>query len=170
MDAPDVGRLVVFRRVKMGYKTRADLAKAAGITARTLGDIEKGRRSSYSASTLARVEQALDWHAGQIQTLFDTDIPMRPPSEDPPSPSVDKRALASEIAHHIHRDDFSLSWLLAHSGLSEAAIYRLIQHIRQRREKENAELLAEVEGMVREVGGVVSYPGSAEGIDDDPES
>jgi len=46
------------------WRSRNAFARAAGISARLLGDVEKGRRDNYSDATLAAVEAALGWEAG----------------------------------------------------------------------------------------------------------
>lgn len=50
---------VVSARVTAGFKDRRSLAHATGITERTLGTLENGRR--VSPETLAVVEKAIGW-------------------------------------------------------------------------------------------------------------
>lgn len=68
------GEAVIHRRVEKGMRTRAALAQATGLTVKTLGEIERGERPSYDPATLAAVEQALEWPAGQIRRLLDGTI------------------------------------------------------------------------------------------------
>ncbi|NUP33631.1 MAG: helix-turn-helix domain-containing protein [Streptomycetaceae bacterium] len=58
-----LGRRVAVERGRH-YRSRAAFARAAGIGARTLGDVEKGRRSNYSDATLSAIESALGWEPG----------------------------------------------------------------------------------------------------------
>jgi transcriptional regulator with XRE-family HTH domain len=59
-----LGATVVDRRVRLGHRSRTAFADSCGISLRTLGDIETGRRAGYRPSTLATLEQALDWRVG----------------------------------------------------------------------------------------------------------
>ncbi len=68
MAAEDWARLgdyVVARRIALGMRDRRALAAATGVTDRTLGKLENGRR--VSASTLGAVENHLDWGRGGHQ-------------------------------------------------------------------------------------------------------
>lgn len=78
MNWQALARAVVSRRVELGMKTRGALAEATGLSARTLGDIERARRTSLSPSTLAKVEQVLGWPEGHIDALLHT-----APDDDP---------------------------------------------------------------------------------------
>lgn len=64
-----VGNAVINRRVELGMRARGDLAAATGLTVKTLGEIERGERASYSRATLAVVEHALRWPPGKIDTM-----------------------------------------------------------------------------------------------------
>jgi transcriptional regulator with XRE-family HTH domain len=66
-----LGSLVVARRVQLGYRRRPPFADAAGISLRTLGDIETGRRERYDPATVATLEQALQWKTGSVQHIID---------------------------------------------------------------------------------------------------
>jgi transcriptional regulator with XRE-family HTH domain len=61
---------VIARRVELGMHTRQALAEATGLTARSLSDIERARRTSYDPATLARVEQALQWLPGTVDRIL----------------------------------------------------------------------------------------------------
>jgi hypothetical protein len=54
------------------------LAEKAELTSKTIGEIERGDRTSYEASTLAAVEQALEWPAGHIRALLFRPRPSSP--------------------------------------------------------------------------------------------
>ena len=58
-----LGRLVATERGRH-WRSRNAFARAAGISPRLLGDVEKGRRSNYSDATLAAIEAALGWEPG----------------------------------------------------------------------------------------------------------
>lgn len=82
MDSPrpDLARLasyVVAARIKAGYPTRKDFAKATGITARTLGKLENATEP-VSDSTLARVSEVLGW-APDFPALVMAPGPLEPP-------------------------------------------------------------------------------------------
>lgn len=54
----------------LGYTTRAEFTEATGFPPKTLGDLEKCRRDSFSRETLARLEKALDWPEGYIDEIL----------------------------------------------------------------------------------------------------
>jgi transcriptional regulator with XRE-family HTH domain len=70
-DWQRVGKYVVDRRVELGFKTRSDLASAVQVTARTLGDIENGRRGNFDAVTIASLERVLGWETGSLKRIAD---------------------------------------------------------------------------------------------------
>jgi DNA-binding XRE family transcriptional regulator len=70
-DSDRLGRLVRERRTQVGFATAQSLAEAAGISSRTLSDIENGRRPSYSRSTLWALDKALQWARGSAQAVLD---------------------------------------------------------------------------------------------------
>lgn len=71
---------VVSRRRELGYLRQIDLAKASTLGMRTLGSIETGERTQYNRSTLAALEQGLQWEPGSIDAVLDGDEPT--PRED----------------------------------------------------------------------------------------
>jgi hypothetical protein len=71
---PDWNRLkehAINRRVELGHPNRDSFVTASGISARILGDIERADRTSYSRTTLAKLERALHWAPGSIRTILD---------------------------------------------------------------------------------------------------
>ncbi len=156
---------VVRRRVELGHTTRARFVEATGMKARTMGDIETARRTSYDSTTLARLEQALQWEPGTVKQLLGSE-PLRPVFADAHEAghqagprTVDH---PDEIGRAIHRDDFTLRWLLTHANLDPAGLLRVELLIRRRREEQERQLLLEVEAAIRDLGGKVSYPWSSE--------
>jgi hypothetical protein len=69
-DWQRLGRAVVARRVELGFNTQVAFADHLGMTARILGDIEGGKRTSYDRSTLARIERGMDWPSGAIDGVL----------------------------------------------------------------------------------------------------
>lgn len=59
---------VIARRVALGMRDRRQLAKATGVTDRTLGVLERGGR--VSASTLGAIELALQWAPGSARRIL----------------------------------------------------------------------------------------------------
>lgn len=74
-DTQRLAELVVARRVQLGHRRRPAFAEAAGISLRTLSDIETGRRANYDPATLAAVEHALNWQTGSIKHILDGGTP-----------------------------------------------------------------------------------------------
>ena len=71
MASEDWSRLadyVVARRVELGMRDRRALAAATGVTDRTLGKLENGRR--VSASTLGVIENHLSWTPGSCRRIL----------------------------------------------------------------------------------------------------
>lgn len=70
-DWQALARSIVARRVELGHDARETFAEASGIGARTLGDLETGRKDRYYPSTVARLERALEWPPGAAQVILD---------------------------------------------------------------------------------------------------
>jgi transcriptional regulator with XRE-family HTH domain len=67
-DLERLASYVIARRLELGYRDRAALEAATGITARTLGKIETGRH--VGAVTLAELERALKWEPDSARTIL----------------------------------------------------------------------------------------------------
>jgi len=63
-----LGDYVVARRTALGMRDRRAFAAATGITDRTLGKLENGKR--VSASTLGAVENHLGWSPGSCRRIL----------------------------------------------------------------------------------------------------
>src|SRR5688500_6253529 len=92
-----LGAVVRTERARLGYRTLADLAARTGLGVRTLSDLERGARSSYSAETLAAVEAALGWEPGSVRRILDGGGPLREHDDDLAAllvswPHLDERA------------------------------------------------------------------------------
>ncbi len=131
--------------------TRAQLADAARVSARLLGDLENARRANYDGRTLAQVELALGWRRGAFARIGHGQEPELANPHVEPEPSW--LSTPEGIARHLHRDDLVLTALLHRAGLTEPDLFRLILHVRAVRERQNAELLADVASRIRAAGG-----------------
>lgn len=80
VDWQRLGQLVIARRIELGYKTREALLTDLGVSLRTLGDIESGRRDKYHRNTLAGLEHALRWLPGSIDAILDGGQPTPDPN------------------------------------------------------------------------------------------
>ncbi len=67
---------VVARRTALGMRDRRALAAVTGVTDRTLGKIETGRR--VSASTLGTLENHLGWSPGSCRRILAGGEPLVP--------------------------------------------------------------------------------------------
>ncbi|MER6942553.1 hypothetical protein ABT294_00895 [Nonomuraea sp. NPDC000554] len=67
-----LGKSLLARRVELDlrYRNRRTFASAVGLDYRVLYDIESGRRTNYSSSTLRAVERAYRLQAGSIDDLL----------------------------------------------------------------------------------------------------
>ena len=63
-----LGDYVVARRIALGMRDRRALATATGVTERTLGKVETGKR--VSASTLAALENHFGWAPGSCRQVL----------------------------------------------------------------------------------------------------
>lgn len=63
-----LGDYVVARRAALGMRDRRTFAAATGVTDRTLGKLENGKR--VSASTLGAVENQLGWAPGSCRRIL----------------------------------------------------------------------------------------------------
>jgi transcriptional regulator with XRE-family HTH domain len=77
-----LARMVVSRRVALGYRQRQAFAEQAGLSLRTLDNIEHARRTSYDAATLATLEQALQWEPDSVESILDGGDALPPPATD----------------------------------------------------------------------------------------
>lgn len=91
-----LGRNVVQARVSAGLRTSKSLAERMGVSQRLVGDIENGRRASYSSSTIASLEMALDWSPGSVDAVLAGRDPM------PIGVLGSEQGGASEF-EHLHR-------------------------------------------------------------------
>jgi DNA-binding XRE family transcriptional regulator len=65
-----LGALVRRDRVRLGMRTQGELAARAGVSKRTVSDIERAARANFSADTLGAVEAALGWEPGTVSDVL----------------------------------------------------------------------------------------------------
>lgn len=85
MDRQRAARAVTARRGQLGL-TQQELADAAGVDIKTIGNLESRGRWPI-ARTRARIENALGWQAGEMQRI----------SETAPEPAPEPDVLAEEF-------------------------------------------------------------------------
>lgn len=66
-DWQRAGEFIARRRRRVGYRTQEDFARQLNVSASTIGNLERGRRDSYSPGFLDHVEDALGWTPGSIE-------------------------------------------------------------------------------------------------------
>lgn len=66
-DWKRAGDFVARRRRLCGYRTQLDFAHVLSVSESTIGNLERGNRSSYSPGFLEAVEEALGWVHGSIE-------------------------------------------------------------------------------------------------------
>lgn len=148
----EVGQIVVSRRVELGYPTRAAFAAVVGLTARTLSDIEVGRRTSYDRSTLARVEQALDWEAGHLVGLLDGSAEPKAEQPAPPPDLLAEFGTFKGLLTWVSIDDSRLALMLEVADLDTADMWEVMKMIRLRRQEQLDQLMVEVAEELRRRG------------------
>jgi transcriptional regulator with XRE-family HTH domain len=58
-------------RTRAGYTTISEFARACHVGAKTIGDLERGRRDNFSPKTIYRVEAVLGWPEGSILRIVE---------------------------------------------------------------------------------------------------
>jgi transcriptional regulator with XRE-family HTH domain len=94
------------------WPTQKSFAAATGVPARTLGDVENGRRRSFGPATLGPIEDALGIRRGSIERFAREGVPMQPV----PDPELDR-------LHAVWRD-LSVDARRVLVTLAEAALDR----------------------------------------------
>lgn len=67
-DWPRYGDYVIARRVTLGMTTQLQLARASGVSDRTISQVEFGR--SVRLSTVAAIDSALQWQPGSGRRIL----------------------------------------------------------------------------------------------------
>lgn len=101
-DRVRLGKFVMARRIKMGYRERIDWAAAIGISSKTLGKLERGQY--VGPGTLAEVEIFFGWAPGDCQVIMRGGEPTTGRPQEPAQPSDDDLIAMSTqdlAAHYI---------------------------------------------------------------------
>jgi transcriptional regulator with XRE-family HTH domain len=72
-----LGALVRRDRIRLGMRTQGDLAARAGVSKRTVSDVERAARPNISADTLGAIEAALGWEPGSAVAILQGLDPLR---------------------------------------------------------------------------------------------
>lgn len=105
------GARVRTARTRAGYRTLAEFAAITGIGARTLGDLETGRRGTFTDTVLDRVEAELGWAEGSIRRIVDGkrevryDNELRMLQDMWPRLSPDARSMLIDLARRAIRTE-----------------------------------------------------------------
>jgi transcriptional regulator with XRE-family HTH domain len=143
----DWGRLgdwIVTRRVQMGYPKQRQFVEHSGLSSRILSHLEQGNRTSYEQSTLARLEQALNWAPGSVRAVLAGGDPQ--PLPDPPP----DEALPAAV-----EDDFAVTALFVAAALDGPTQRRILGLAGQYRRRQHLELVEQVRRWIVEAGGHV---------------
>jgi hypothetical protein len=123
-----LGDYVVARRTALGMRDRRALSAVTGVTDRTLGKVETGRR--VSASTLGVLENHLGWAPGSCRSILAGGEPIM----SAPSPAQPAHPADSGIPHY---DDPTLQHIAEVPGLPPEVVRGLIALARNWREQED---------------------------------
>ncbi|MEV5710076.1 hypothetical protein [Actinoallomurus sp. NPDC052274] len=79
METTRIGKLIDQRRRELGYARWRDLADAAGVSHETIRKIRRGIRDATTHGTLteSKLEDALQWARGSLQTIDEGGEPTR---------------------------------------------------------------------------------------------
>lgn len=94
-DKARLGRFVRNERKRQGYRTTSAWARHLGISARTLGDLERGHGAG--PNTLAEVENDLGWQPGSARAILAGGDPTPVGSAVTPDMSPDEAAAVRAI-------------------------------------------------------------------------
>lgn len=105
-----LGDLLVRRRVELGFPSRAEWLRHHGIettsgTARTLPDVERGKRNNYESATIILVEHLYDLAPGAIRDVL-AGSPRLRGREDPATESdtSDPEVMHETAASRVDQD------------------------------------------------------------------
>jgi transcriptional regulator with XRE-family HTH domain len=65
-----LGQIVRAERVRLGYHSVANFAKAAGLSSTTVDNIENARKTSYRPDSVGALELALGWRSGSVELVL----------------------------------------------------------------------------------------------------
>ena len=116
---------VVARRIALGMRDRRALAAATGVTDRTLGKLENGKR--VSASTLGAVENELGWAPGSCRRVLADGDPVVLAATTGPGQAADHRQF----------DDPTLQYIAETPGLPPDVVRGLIALARNWRDQQD---------------------------------
>ncbi len=162
MDWDRLAQAIIDRRAALGYRTREALAAAAGLSSRLLADLEKNRRQNYDRITIARVEGALEWEPGTVNTILrGGPYPGMATSKAEPVDIGPELASPDGLAMWMRPDPYPYGWTLHHAGLDEEARMRVVMRQRARNDRRLLEDLDALAEDIRAEGGTVrreAYP------------
>lgn len=78
-DWQRLGAAVRRARIDMGFTNRENFAESAGVSVRTLADLESGNRSNFSNRVLTALEMSLGWPSGTVSQIV-SDQDFQPPA------------------------------------------------------------------------------------------
>lgn len=96
------GERIRNRRLKLGFRSQAALAREAGLGPRTVAAAETGAK--VGANTKLHLERALQWSEGGIDALLNGDepTPLDEPEPEPARPSYEELTqMADSLARQV---------------------------------------------------------------------
>lgn len=122
-DWKNVAHHVVRRRVELGYKSTRQLARAVGITEKTIGRLEAGE--SVRSSTVAAVERQLQWAPGSAEAMLNGGQPIEASAPLDPLTVSRQQILEADFGQLLDLRAAIESFLAPHDdrlGISASAI------------------------------------------------
>lgn len=104
-----LGRLLQERRGQLDptFTKRTRFADAVGVNLKTLVDIEKAARTTFSDATLAAIETAYQWRPGSIRAVLEGGDPA--PYE--PTVRISEISASTEPVANVPVDDELAEWI-----------------------------------------------------------
>ena len=144
-DWERLGKLVIARRINLGYRRREDLAAAAeGISMRTLGDIETGKEKRYHPNTIGSLENILLWAPGSVDTVLEGGDPTE-------RRTGESSGSASKEAGRSANDD-ALVRVMGDPRISDRDKMRIARILIDERERFERERVQRAEELIRAFG------------------
>ncbi len=150
MDWDRLSQAIIDRRTALGYRKREPFAAAAELSSRLLADLEHNRRQNYDRVTIARVEQALEWEPGTVNTILrGGPYPGMAPGQEKVADVATELMTASGIYANLYAAKIELAHLIANSPLDAEQRFAVIREHRRRQNEftraEEERIRAEIE-------------------------
>lgn len=121
LDWRRLGEMVREARIRRGYRTQRALAETMGVSSKLINNIELGKNTSYSPTSLIGLEMALGWGRGSVERVLSGDDPF----EAEPAAQYDWQRLAQHVRLRREEGGVSLADVTARGGPDEEVLAQI---------------------------------------------